>query len=85
MQCLHRLGLGVQLRQAEPISESGEVTLWKAGELGKHSAQALLNCKMFGWQSPRRTLQLESRTIWEKKGGRKWKRVFAVYWLCLKD
>ena len=32
MQYLHCLA---QLRQAEPISESEEVTLWKASELGK--------------------------------------------------
>ena len=57
MQRLHCKGLGTQTRQAEPITEDEEIQLWSAGQLGKHSAQALLNtvyfcnCKMFGLRS----------------------------------
>ena len=64
MQRLHRKGLGTQPKQAEPITEDEESKLWRSGELGKQSSQALLNtvyyynCKMFGLRS-----QNEHRTL----------------------
>ena len=57
MQRLHRKGLGTQPKQAEPITEDEESRLWRSGQLGKQSSQALLNtvyyynCKMFGLRS----------------------------------
>ena len=57
MQRLHRKGLGTQPKQAEPITEDEESRLWRSGQLGKQSPQALLNtvyyynCKMFGLRS----------------------------------
>ena len=64
MQRLHRKGLRTQPKQAEPITEDEESKLWRSGELGKQSSQALLNtvyyynCKMFGLRS-----QNEHRTL----------------------
>ena len=57
MQRLHARGLGTKKKQAEPISPDEEAILWSCGQLGCHSAEALLNtvyyynCKVFGLRS----------------------------------
>ena len=57
MKRLHRLGLGMNSKQAEPILDEEEALLWTSGQLGTHSAHALLNsvyyynCKVFGLRS----------------------------------
>ena len=57
MKCLHGKGLGTNSKQAEPITADEESLLWTSGQLGTHSAKALLNtvyfynCKVFGLRS----------------------------------
>ena len=57
MQRLHRKGLGTTKKQAEPITPDEETILWTSGQLGCHSAHALLNTvyfyngKVFGLRS----------------------------------
>ena len=47
------MGLGASSKQAEPITPDEESLLWTSGQLGTHSANALLNtvyfynCKVF--------------------------------------
>ena len=54
MKCLHGLGFGTSSKRAEPITADEESLLWTCGQLGTHSAKALLNtvyfynCKVFG-------------------------------------
>lgn len=57
MKRLHGLGLGTAVRKAEPITSDEEALLWTSGQLGTHSAKALLNtvyfynCEVFGLRS----------------------------------
>jgi len=57
MKRLHRLGLGTNPNQAEPITHDEEALLWTSKQLGTHSAVALVNtvyyynCKAFGLRS----------------------------------
>ena len=57
MKRLHRLGLGANVQQAEPITDEEEALLWSSGQLGTHSAHTLLNsvyyynCKIFALRS----------------------------------
>ena len=57
MQRLHAKGLGTRKRQADPITGDEEAILWSCGQLGSHSAHALVNtvyfynCKVFGLRS----------------------------------
>ena len=57
MKRLHGKGLGTSSKQAEPITPDEESLLWTSGQLGTHSAKALLNtvyfynCKVFGLRS----------------------------------
>ena len=57
MKRLHGKGLGTSSKQAEPITADEESLLWTSGQLGTHSAKALLNtvyfynCKVFGLRS----------------------------------
>ena len=57
MKRLHRLGLGANVQQAEPITDEEEALLWSSGQQGTHSAHALLNsvyyynCKIFALRS----------------------------------
>ena len=54
MKRLHGQGFGTRSKQAEPITADEESLLWTYGQLGTHSAAALLNtvyfynCKVFG-------------------------------------
>ena len=53
MKRLHGLGFGTSSKRAEPIAARRSL-LWTCGQLGTHSAKALLNtvyfynCKVFG-------------------------------------
>ena len=47
MKRLHRKGLGTSSKQAEPITPDEESPLWTSGQLGTHSAKALLNTVKF--------------------------------------
>ena len=57
MKRLHRIGLGTNPRQAEPMSLDEEAILWSMGLLGTHIGESLLNtvyfynCKVFGLRS----------------------------------
>ena len=52
MKRLHRKGLGTSSKQAEPITPDEESPLWTSGQLGTHSAKALLNTvKFLGWEA----------------------------------
>ena len=52
---LHGMGLSASSKQAKPITPDEESLLWTSGQLGTHSAKALLNtvyfynCKAFGY------------------------------------
>ena len=54
MKRLHGEGFGTRSKQAEPTTPDEECLLWTSGQLGTHSATALLNtvyyynCKVFG-------------------------------------
>ena len=47
MKCLQGKGIGSRKRQAEPLTEEEEETLWSKGVLGDHSPEALLNTIIF--------------------------------------
>ena len=43
MKRLQRKGLGSKRKQAEPLTEDEEEMLWKTGQLGDHTPQALVD------------------------------------------
>ena len=47
MKCLQGKGIGSRKRQAEPLTEEEEETLWSKGVLGDHSPEALLKTMIF--------------------------------------
>lgn len=71
MKQLHADGKGTTRRQAEPITPGKEEALWTSGELGDHSADALLNTvfyyntKLFGLRAidEHRNLQCEQFNV----------------------
>ena len=43
MKELTQRGVGIHIKQAQPISENDEAALWESGQFGDGSPKALLN------------------------------------------
>ena len=86
MQRWHASGLGTKKKQAEPISPDEEAILWLSGQLGCHSAEALLNtvyyynCKVFGLRSYDEHRNLQCKQFEKKLDERG--RVYLEYTDC---
>jgi hypothetical protein len=77
MKYLTSAGIGTETKQADPITEQDEETLWNTGQLGGSCAQSLLNtvfyynCKLFGLRGmdEHRNLTCEQYTFGETNDG----------------